>query len=73
MYLLYELILATLDFYQRGYNNIEDGLVFGSSPDFIFHESFVFEAGGENEFKMKEFVLECASSRILKERIHAIW
>ncbi|OAX31870.1 hypothetical protein K503DRAFT_38745 [Rhizopogon vinicolor AM-OR11-026] len=58
----------------RGYHNIENELVFGSNPDFIFHDSCGFEAASEDEFKkMEEFILERASSKILKERIHAIW
>ena len=66
--------LTTLHFYQRGNHNIENELVFGSNPDFIFHDSCGFEAGGEEEFKtMKKFVLERASTAKLKERIHAIW
>jgi len=71
---LYEPILTTIDNYQRGYHEIENELVFGSNPDFVFHDSCGFEAGGEAEFKnMKEFVLERASTTKLKERIHAIW
>src|SRR5882757_4756963 len=66
--------LTTLDLYQRGYHNIENELVFGSNPDFAFHDSCGFEAGGEEEFKnMKKFVLERASTMKLKERIHVIW
>ncbi|OAX34850.1 hypothetical protein K503DRAFT_774089 [Rhizopogon vinicolor AM-OR11-026] len=58
----------------RGYHDITNELVFGSNPDFVFHDSCGFEAGGEAEFKrMKEFVLERASTTKLKERIHAIW
>jgi hypothetical protein len=63
-----------LDFYQRGYHNIEHELVFTSNQGFVFHDSCGFEAGGEEEFtKMKKFVLDRASTTILKERIHAIW
>ncbi|OAX30789.1 hypothetical protein K503DRAFT_704807, partial [Rhizopogon vinicolor AM-OR11-026] len=58
----------------RGYHKIDNELVFGSNPDFIFHDSCGFEAGGEAEFKeMKEFILERASTVKLNERIHAIW
>ncbi|OAX37394.1 hypothetical protein K503DRAFT_771553 [Rhizopogon vinicolor AM-OR11-026] len=58
----------------RGYHDIKNELVFGSNPDFVFHDSCGFEAGGEAEFKMmKEFVLKRASTPKLKERIHAIW
>jgi hypothetical protein len=63
-----------LDFYQRGYHNIENELVFRSNQDYVFHDSCGFESGGEDEFKkMKEFVLDRASTTRLKERIHAIW
>ena len=48
--------------------------MFRSNPNFVFHDSCGFEAGGEDEFKkMKEFILERASTLKLKERIHAIW
>ncbi|OAX42828.1 hypothetical protein K503DRAFT_272446 [Rhizopogon vinicolor AM-OR11-026] len=58
----------------RGHHGIENELVFGSNPDFVFHDSCGFEAGSEAEFKeMKEFVLERASTAKLDERIHAIW
>ena len=63
-----------LDFYQRGYHTIENELVFRSNQDYVFHDSCGFESGGEDEFKkMKEFVLDRASTTKLKERIHAIW
>ncbi|OAX31664.1 hypothetical protein K503DRAFT_703359 [Rhizopogon vinicolor AM-OR11-026] len=66
--------LTTIDNYQRGYHEIKNELVFGSNPDFVFHDSCGFEAGGEAEFKnMKEFVLERASTMKLKQRIHVIW
>ena len=71
---LYGPVLTPVDFYQRGYHKIENELVFGSNPNFVFHDSCGFEAGGEAEFKqMKKFVLERASTTKLKERIHAIW
>ncbi|KAJ8583161.1 GTP-binding protein [Rhizopogon salebrosus TDB-379] len=58
----------------RGYHNIENELVFRSNRDYVFHDSCGFESGGEDEFKkMKEFVLDRASTTKLKERIHAIW
>jgi len=62
------------DSYQRGHHDINNELVFGSNPGFVFHDSCGFEAGGEDEFqKMKEFVSERASTTHLKKRIHAIW
>ncbi|KAJ8590501.1 GTP-binding protein [Rhizopogon salebrosus TDB-379] len=58
----------------RVYHNIENQLVFRSNRDFIFHHSCGFESGGEVEFtKMKNFVLDRASTTKLKEQIHAIW
>ncbi|KAI6102470.1 GTP-binding protein, partial [Pisolithus croceorrhizus] len=59
---------------QRGYHNIEDELVFRSSPGFVFHDSCGFEAGSEEEFnRMKEFVIDRAKVTKLDKRIHAIW
>ncbi|KAJ8580235.1 hypothetical protein M405DRAFT_855043 [Rhizopogon salebrosus TDB-379] len=59
---------------KRGYHNIEDELVFRSNQDFVFHDSCGFESGGEDEFtKMKNFVMDRASTTKLKERIHTIW
>ncbi|OAX37551.1 hypothetical protein K503DRAFT_771375 [Rhizopogon vinicolor AM-OR11-026] len=58
----------------RGCHEIKNEMVFGSNPDFVFHDSCGFEAGSEAEFKeMKEFVLERASAAKLDERVHAIW
>src|SRR5437879_3496112 len=71
---LYGSILTPINFYRRGYHDINNELVFGSNPDFVFHDSCGFEARGEAEFKqMKEFVLERTSATELKQRIHAIW
>ncbi|KAJ8591659.1 hypothetical protein M405DRAFT_764599, partial [Rhizopogon salebrosus TDB-379] len=58
----------------RGHHDINNELVFRSNPNFVFHDSCGFEAGGEDEFKkMKQFVSERASTTRLNERIHAIW
>ncbi|KAJ8580289.1 hypothetical protein M405DRAFT_778363 [Rhizopogon salebrosus TDB-379] len=58
----------------RGYHDINNELVFRSSPGFVFHDSCGFEAGGEDEFQtMKKFISERASARILDQRVHAIW
>jgi hypothetical protein len=48
--------------------------VFRSNPGFVFHDSCGWEAGGEDTFlEMGGFVSERASTRILDQRIHAIW
>ncbi|KAI5982091.1 hypothetical protein EDD15DRAFT_2378401 [Pisolithus albus] len=58
----------------RGEHNIEDELVFQSSPRFVFHDSRGFEAGSEQQFNMmKKFVMDRAKTSKLDERIHAIW
>ncbi|KIM56556.1 hypothetical protein SCLCIDRAFT_236985 [Scleroderma citrinum Foug A] len=59
---------------ERGEHSIENGLIFSSNPGFIFHDSCGFEAGSVDEFnKMKDFVLDRATTSHLKKRIHAIW
>ncbi|KIK14443.1 hypothetical protein PISMIDRAFT_687998 [Pisolithus microcarpus 441] len=58
----------------RGHHNIEDELVFQSSPGFVFHDSCGFESGSEEQFDlMKKFVRDRAKTTKLDERIHAIW
>jgi hypothetical protein len=48
--------------------------VFKSNPKFVFHDSCGFEAGSEDEFeKLKQFVVKCATTKSLEERVHAIW
>ncbi|KAL4080044.1 hypothetical protein V8B97DRAFT_2020768 [Scleroderma yunnanense] len=58
----------------RGEHNIENELIFRSNPYFIFHDSCGFEAGSQDEFnKMRDFVLDRATTSHLNKRIHAIW
>ncbi|KIM51174.1 hypothetical protein SCLCIDRAFT_143853 [Scleroderma citrinum Foug A] len=58
----------------RGEHSIDNELIFSSNPGFIFHDSCGFEAGSVDEFnKMKDFVLDRATTSQLKKRIHAIW
>ncbi|KIN93615.1 hypothetical protein M404DRAFT_170806, partial [Pisolithus tinctorius Marx 270] len=67
-------VKPAIDCIQRGYHEIEDELVFGSNPRFVFHDSCGFEYGSEEQFqKMKEFVMDRASTPDLNKRIHAIW
>ena len=59
---------------KRGMHDIKNEMVFQSNPDFVFHDSRGFEAGGIQEFEqMKEFVTERAKTTFLQKRIHAIW
>ncbi|KAI6139203.1 hypothetical protein BKA82DRAFT_3988759, partial [Pisolithus tinctorius] len=61
-------------YFQCGYHNIEHELVFWSNLGFVFHDSCRFEAGSAQQFDhMKNFVVECAAARSVKEHIHAIW
>ncbi|KAI6144650.1 hypothetical protein BKA82DRAFT_4173893 [Pisolithus tinctorius] len=58
----------------RGYHNIENELIFRSNPGFVFHDSCGFEAGATKQFdQMKNFVVDRAATKSVKERIHAIW
>ncbi|KAG2748413.1 hypothetical protein P692DRAFT_20833669 [Suillus brevipes Sb2] len=59
---------------KRGNHDIQNEMVFKSSPGFLFHDSCGFEAGSEEEFEnMKKFISEHAHAKKLNERIHAIW
>ena len=62
------------DYIQRGYHNIEDELVFQSTPGFIFHDSRGFETGAVKELNwMNDFVADRACTSKLEKRIHIIW
>ncbi|KAI6042085.1 GTP-binding protein [Pisolithus marmoratus] len=65
---------SVLTFFERGYHDIEQELVFQSNPAFVFHDSCGFEAGSAQEFdQMKAFVADRAAARNMNERLHAIW
>ncbi|KAG6332285.1 hypothetical protein ID866_6802 [Astraeus odoratus] len=67
-------LIPDVEFWQRGYHDIEAELVFQSNPGFVFHDSCGFEAGSVEEFeKVKDFVSERATTMKLEKRIHAIW
>ncbi|KIM56548.1 hypothetical protein SCLCIDRAFT_132244 [Scleroderma citrinum Foug A] len=67
-------LVILADISQRGEHSIENELIFRSNPGFIFHDSCGFEAGSVDEFnKMRDFVLDRATTSRLKKRIHAIW
>ncbi|KAI6037881.1 GTP-binding protein [Pisolithus marmoratus] len=61
-------------YFQRGYHDIQNELVFQSNPGFVFHDSCGFEAGSTQQFdQMKHFVADHAVTTRVNERIHAIW
>jgi hypothetical protein len=49
-------------------------MIFQSAPDFCFHDSRGFEAGGIEELNMvKAFVTKHAQAKSLEDQLHAIW
>ena len=51
-----------------------DEFSFESNPQFIFHDSPAFEAGGEQELQdVLSFLQEKAKANEVKDQIHAIW
>ncbi|KAI5997705.1 GTP-binding protein [Pisolithus marmoratus] len=61
-------------YFQRGYHDVQNELVFQSNPGFVFHDSCGFEAGSTQQFdQMKHFVADHAVTTRVNERIHAIW
>lgn len=60
--------------YQRGLHNIENQLVFASNPQFVFHDSMGFEAGGTGELEaVKAFIASRAKATHMSKQLHAIW
>ncbi|KAL4075589.1 hypothetical protein J3A83DRAFT_1996711 [Scleroderma citrinum] len=59
---------------ERGYHDIQNELIFRSSPGIIFHDSRGFEAGSEDEVMLvKNFIVECTTTMQAEKKIHAIW
>ncbi|KAF8240080.1 hypothetical protein L208DRAFT_1352972 [Tricholoma matsutake] len=59
---------------KRGIHNVRDEFSFKSNPQFIFHDSPGFEAGGEQELQdVLSFIQEKAKATEVKDQIHAIW
>jgi len=59
---------------QRGLHNIENQLVFASNPQFVFHDSMGFEAGGTGELEaVKAFIASRAKANHMSKQLHAIW
>jgi len=53
---------------------VYDEFSFKSNPQFIFHDSPGFEAGGEQELQdVLSFIQEKAKAKEVKDQIHAIW
>jgi hypothetical protein len=61
-------------FYQRGLHSIENQMVFASNPQFIFHDSMGFEAGGTGELDdVKSFIDSRAKATNMRDQLHAVW
>ncbi|KAI6028889.1 GTP-binding protein [Pisolithus orientalis] len=58
---------------KHGDHRIEYELAFKSDPHYVFHDSCGFEAGSEEQFNMKKFVIDHANMPKLEKWIHAIW
>jgi hypothetical protein len=53
---------------------VYDEFSFKSNPQFIFHDSPGFEAGGDEELQdVLSFLQEKAKAKEVKDQIHAIW
>ena len=53
---------------------MHDEFSFKSNPQFIFHDSPGFEAGGDRELQeVLSFLQEKAKAKDVKDQIHAIW
>jgi hypothetical protein len=53
---------------------VNDEFSFRSTPQFIFHDSPGFEAGGEKELQdVLCFLQEKANAKEVQDQIHAIW
>jgi len=53
---------------------VYDEFSFKSNPQFIFHDSPGFEAGGEQELQdVLSFIQERGKVNEVKDQIHAIW
>ncbi|KAG6907274.1 hypothetical protein DXG01_009612 [Tephrocybe rancida] len=58
----------------RGLHDINNEMIFKSNPRFIFHDSRGFEAGNTAELSyVKNFIVQRAKKRRLRDRVHAIW
>jgi len=58
---------------QRGIHNVDDEITYASNPNFVFHDSGGFEAGGVQQV---ETVWKFIQTRILARpslQLHAIW
>ncbi|KAG6905810.1 hypothetical protein DXG01_000606 [Tephrocybe rancida] len=58
----------------RGHHDIKEEITFTSNSRFIFHDSCGFEAGNTAELSdVKNFIVQRAKERRLRNRVHAIW
>ncbi|KAG5651367.1 hypothetical protein H0H81_008901 [Sphagnurus paluster] len=59
---------------ERGIHDINDELIFQSSPGFVFHDSQGFEAGAVDELNLvKVFIESRLKERELDQQLHVIW
>ncbi|PPQ94247.1 hypothetical protein CVT25_006737 [Psilocybe cyanescens] len=59
---------------RRGIHDVRRAFTFKSNPQFIFHDSAGFEAGGEEELKaVMDFIEECSKAHEVNDQIHIIW
>ncbi|THU79564.1 hypothetical protein K435DRAFT_823875 [Dendrothele bispora CBS 962.96] len=60
--------------YQRGTHDVNRPFAFKSNPQFIFHDSPGFEAGGVEELnKVQQFIEKHAKATEVKDQLHVIW
>ncbi|KAE9383242.1 hypothetical protein BT96DRAFT_91476 [Gymnopus androsaceus JB14] len=58
----------------RGLHDVNHPFAFKSNPEFIFHDSPGFEAGGEEELtRVREFIEKCRKATEVEDQLHAIW
>ncbi|KAF9506069.1 hypothetical protein BS47DRAFT_1399828 [Hydnum rufescens UP504] len=58
---------------QRGIHNIDDEITYASNPDFVFHDSGGFEAGGVEELQAVWKFIQKRSLASPSQQLHAIW
>ncbi|THU94342.1 hypothetical protein K435DRAFT_668579, partial [Dendrothele bispora CBS 962.96] len=60
--------------YQRGMHDVDHPFAFKSNPQFIFHDSPGFEAGGVEELnKVQQFIEKHAKATEVGDQLHVIW
>ncbi|KAF9514197.1 hypothetical protein BS47DRAFT_1295295 [Hydnum rufescens UP504] len=65
--------VITTDIRTRGIQNIDDEITYVSSPDFVFHDSGGFEAGGVKEVEAAWQFIRKRSLASPSQQLQAIW